>query len=618
MRVGSADIQLAEKILSDRPAAPPSAQEEPSTGRDPIAITRLRRDLRALHRLCEEHPSDDTAAEVVAQLDRVVDAVSKKLARPRVIDVDATPHEEVEEIIEGGGQVAEDSRWDGGQPEVQGEVGVVETVKRKVVEKGDVLKRKASNVGAGIEEKVGEFVKDDGSIDVDGLRQLVGGLLDTAGMTWKRLNGESVDGKGAEGVAGAAADDAYESLSVQDPEKEFHLREEIGVLEKRLNESSKEREAVLRREDQLGLLIRAKDIRLMDDGVSALRRTLAVRVLQLEMQKIFASVAEEIEKSDVEMMMEQRVLVAEFGDLDERMATLELYIEQEEPLLIDDDIMGELAADIQDLKTRLGLDEPLYSAATLSWPQARQFFASSAKKTREGAEFYSRGMRLFAGDMRFAMRLIRRAVLGYTPSPREIRTIRRTARDLLTLIPFTVVLIAPLTPVGHVLIFGFLQRYWPEFFPSTFSERRQAVMKRHEQYAKSLGEKESDSPDESGEEDGPGRKGSGGGGGGGGGRLAWLRKLLFFGVLANEAEENGSDTDEAGKGTSTTSSNGVDTGEKLPGVDENGVAKEGETNRDGQSRSVALSDLAESAMDIDQKARKKRSSMALEELHLAD
>ncbi len=43
-------------------------------------------------------------------------------------------------------------------------------------------------------------------------------------------------------------------------------------------------------------------------------------------------------------------------------------------------------------------------------------------------------------------------------------------------VPFAVILIAPITPVGHVLVFGFLQRYFPGFFPSQFTGRRQAQM----------------------------------------------------------------------------------------------------------------------------------------------
>ena len=52
----------------------------------------------------------------------------------------------------------------------------------------------------------------------------------------------------------------------------------------------------------------------------------------------------------------------------------------------------------------------------------------------------------------------------------------RTARDVATFVPFTAILVTPLTPIGHVLVFSFLQRYFPGFFPSQFTTRRQDLM----------------------------------------------------------------------------------------------------------------------------------------------
>ena len=42
-------------------------------------------------------------------------------------------------------------------------------------------------------------------------------------------------------------------------------------------------------------------------------------------------------------------------------------------------------------------------------------------------------------------------------SDREVNAVRRTGKDLLTLIPTTIILIIPLSPVGHVLVFSFIQ-----------------------------------------------------------------------------------------------------------------------------------------------------------------
>jgi hypothetical protein len=55
---------------------------------------------------------------------------------------------------------------------------------------------------------------------------------------------------------------------------------------------------------------------------------------------------------------------------------------------------------------------------------------------------------------------------GASLKQREVLALRRTSRDLLTFPLFAAIMIAPLTPVGHVLIFSFIQKYFPALFPS--------------------------------------------------------------------------------------------------------------------------------------------------------
>ena len=59
---------------------------------------------------------------------------------------------------------------------------------------------------------------------------------------------------------------------------------------------------------------------------------------------------------------------------------------------------------------------------------------------------------------------------------RQVKLLRRIGKDLLTLIPFVIILIIPLSPLGHVLVFSFIQRFFPDFFPSQFTESRQNLM----------------------------------------------------------------------------------------------------------------------------------------------
>jgi hypothetical protein len=57
---------------------------------------------------------------------------------------------------------------------------------------------------------------------------------------------------------------------------------------------------------------------------------------------------------------------------------------------------------------------------------------------------------------------------------------RRTFKDIITFIPVVIILIIPLSPVGHVLVFGAIQRFFPDFFPSCFTEQRQNLLQLYE------------------------------------------------------------------------------------------------------------------------------------------
>ncbi|KAA8498001.1 LETM1 and EF-hand domain-containing protein anon-60Da, mitochondrial [Porphyridium purpureum] len=340
------------------------------------------------------------------------------------------------------------------------------------------LKRRFSSVRSNLSTQVSQFTKQDGSPDFDALKQSVEWSVDRLGETWARLNGRTV---GEQAEPRSRVFD-LESAYIESPAV-WKLRGEIETLEKKLTACSRAREQRLRKEDQLGKLIRARELREMDDQVNDVRRELAVRVLELEMERMFIYL--DLETESMLGSLEEKLIVKEFGDLDLRLTDLRILAAEGEAHLIPDDALGLLALDIQDLKGRLGLESDLYTAR-LDWAKLRRGWSETVTKGREGVEFYWRGFRLIGGDLRYAVRLVRKAILGTTLSPREVRTLRRTGRDVLTLIPFTIILIIPLSPIGHVLVFSFLQRFFPDFFPSTFSERRQELMKRYELMQKSM------------------------------------------------------------------------------------------------------------------------------------
>ena len=67
---------------------------------------------------------------------------------------------------------------------------------------------------------------------------------------------------------------------------------------------------------------------------------------------------------------------------------------------------------------------------------------------------------------------------GETLVPRDVRVLRRTVKDLLTTVPFIIILLIPLSPVGHVFVFGAIQRFFPRAFLVLYgaaAEPREAV-----------------------------------------------------------------------------------------------------------------------------------------------
>ena len=108
----------------------------------------------------------------------------------------------------------------------------------------------------------------------------------------------------------------------------------------------------------------------------------------------------------------------------------------------------------------------------IDWGSIGKVLSGALGKVKTGIQFFSDGLQTLVKDVQYASLLIVKAIQGNILKPREVNILRRTGRDLLTLIPFTIILIIPLSPIGHVLVFSFIQRFFPEFYPSCFSEKR--------------------------------------------------------------------------------------------------------------------------------------------------
>ena len=174
--------------------------------------------------------------------------------------------------------------------------------------------------------------------------------------------------------------------------------------------------------------------------------------------------------------MNDRLAVAEFGLLESQMSSINgLDIGS-----LDEDVLQVLVDQVIDFKRRLGIDYYV-QGVNLNLDSIRTWFNELGETAKEGIAFYGKGLRLLYNDIKYAFSLFSKAITGYTLKPREVRTLRRTFKDVLTFIPFIIILIIPLTPIGHVFVFGAIQRFFPDFFPSCFTERRQNLLQLFEQ-----------------------------------------------------------------------------------------------------------------------------------------
>lgn len=308
---------------------------------------------------------------------------------------------------------------------------------------------------------------------------------------WQRLNGK-MDGS-ARGVDPALA--GLPECSSKADERSLavlKLSLEVQDRDKQLADASKARDQVVKNSsrDALSRVRLARDIRESDDKVSDVRRIFAVRTLQVEMERILSQLEEEAADAPSFAFRadELELLVAEFGVMDASLRKLVSAVDRGASELISDEDLTELATDIPDLKARLGIaDDGLASMSLeLMSERAKNTVDESWGKLTEGAEFMARGVKMLGGDVVSSGRFFGRAVMGSTLRPREVQTIRRTTLDIFTFVPFIIILIIPLTPVGHVLIFSFIQRYFPALFPSQFSSRRQELMKKYEELSLQL------------------------------------------------------------------------------------------------------------------------------------
>ena len=89
--------------------------------------------------------------------------------------------------------------------------------------------------------------------------------------------------------------------------------------------------------------------------------------------------------------------------------------------------------------------------------------------------FCGTGLRILARDIVEVGGLIRSCWTGGRMDGADWALVRRVVSDCVALVPYTIIMIVPLSPPGHVLAFSLMNRCFPAAVPSPFTAQRQDV-----------------------------------------------------------------------------------------------------------------------------------------------
>eukprot|EP00435_Cladocopium_sp_Y103_P016739 s980_g4.t1 len=331
------------------------------------------------------------------------------------------------------------------------------------------------------------YIREDQTVDLDGALNEARKVAKFSGDLWERLNGQGHGRKRGRGEAFGESEAAKRKRKAMEmARQDFEDAEEqrkafVAEAAGELNQAPEE----ARTQDYLWQL--RSQWRQCEQRCRSCRSLLLLRSIEWSLQ----CSAEELEKDLQQTSMsdwavtgqQQKLQVAELALMEKQAAS---YQEQAAEHLEELEV---LEADCAKFAARLGLKSEEGPSLTPKAAESGDLNSSLRRllsqvkrgweRTKSGLEFYTSGLQLlWQDDIQYACNLVSKAAFSnYTLRAWEVRTLQRTVKDLLTLIPFLIILIIPLSPVGHVLVFSFFQKNFPEFFPSSFTEQRQNVTK---------------------------------------------------------------------------------------------------------------------------------------------
>ena len=332
---------------------------------------------------------------------------------------------------------------------------------------------------AAVPSKFMLYLRADETVDIDTALQESQAEQPLSRDLWERLEGTEPHGSLDWTIA--------EEMQAEEGEKQMALLQATTELERAYAKRAKELKAMT--EDEAGARSTEELFRL-DREISG-RRNLA---LLANVDLIFEQVAMKLEKlleqstiSDWDVSGRQlKTWVYEFALLDKQVAPYRSYLQRKPQ---DDDVRALDLDELQMLEThtvrlarRVGLSmvERVNQSHSVVALLRRQmvWLTTFWQKIRRGLLFQASGVRLLSQDLQHALKLLLKVLfLKHALQKREANVCRRAVKDLLVLVPFLIILLIPLSPPGHMLVFSLILKVYPDFVPSPFTEHRQNVMR---------------------------------------------------------------------------------------------------------------------------------------------
>ncbi|XP_037494364.1 uncharacterized protein LOC105635877 isoform X2 [Jatropha curcas] len=104
----------------------------------------------------------------------------------------------------------------------------------------------------------------------------------------------------------------------------------------------------------------------------------------------------------------------------------------------------------------------------------------SFDKLKETSTDVLQGTQLLAIDVAAALGLLRRVLIGDELAEKEKKALRRTLTDLASVVPIGILMLLPVTAVGHAAMLAAIQRYVPSLIPSTYGPERLELLRQLE------------------------------------------------------------------------------------------------------------------------------------------